>query len=91
MKAAYTKPQLHVEYFAMSQSIAASCGAVAGGSSLGKPSHWGKADCGWDMGNMIIWVGGEGNPCTFPWGEDDEWEGVCYNNPTSSNGIFGSY
>ncbi len=89
MKETYVKPQLQIEYFALSQSIAAGCGAVAGGNTLGKPSHWNKTTCGWDMGNLVVWT--EANiGCTVKWGEDDEFNAVCYNNPNGGNSIFSS-
>lgn len=53
MKKVYVKPALQVEYFGLTQSIAAGCGAVPGGNSLGKPNHWDKSTCGWDMGNHL--------------------------------------
>lgn len=87
MKAVYKKPVLQIEYFTLSQSIA-SCGAFQD-STLGKPGHDDKP-CGWDMGNTIVWTGAEGSSCTLPWGENDEFNGVCYNNPNNGISIFGS-
>lgn len=90
MKKMYSKPDFRVESFALTQSVAAGCGAIAGGSTLGKPSHWGKDDCGWDVGNLIIFV--ESNSaCELKVGEEESFEGICYNNPDGGNSIFGSY
>ena len=89
MKKVYVKPALQVEYFGLTQSIAAGCGAVPGGNSLGKPNHWDQSTCGWDMGNLVSWTDGN-NGCDMKWGENDPWEGICYNNPGGGNSIFTS-
>lgn len=88
MKAVYKKPSVRIEYFTLSQSIA-TCNAFQD-STVGGPGQGDKVVCGWDMGNVIVWTGeGESN-CNMPWGEDDEFSGVCYNNPSGGNSIFGS-
>lgn len=78
-----------MEKFDLSQSIAAGCGAVAGGSSLGKPAYWSKETCGWDLGNMILWVESTRN-CNEDVGIDDAFEDICYNNPSGGSSIFSS-
>lgn len=92
MKEVYVKPQLHIEQFVLTQSIA-SCGAVAGGNSLGRPNHWSKTDCGWVVGDEVYWSVLPG--CDDGTGEayPDGWDGlgaVCYNNPSGGNSIFSS-
>lgn len=89
MKKIYKKPILFMETFSITQSVATGCGAVAGGNSLGKPTHWEKETCGWSYGNMIVWT--EANTgCSVKWGKDDEYASLCYNNPDGGNNIFSS-
>lgn len=91
MKETYVKPQLHVENFVLTQSIA-SCGA-AHTSSVGGPNHWSKATCGWVVGSEVYWSSvpacGESADDVYPEGWDGL-EAVCYNNPSGGNTIFGS-
>lgn len=89
MKKKYMKPAVYMETFNLSQSIAAGCGAPAGGGSLGKPAHWSKETCGWDMGNFILWVADTVN-CNEGIGTDENVNGVCYNNPNGGSSIFSS-
>lgn len=89
MKGKYVKPQLNIEYFSLSQSIASGCGSVPGGNELGKPSHWDKASCGWAMGDTVVWTE-ENTGCNLKWGADDPWDAVCYNNPDGGNSVFSS-
>lgn len=89
MKELYRKPQLHIEHFALSQSIASCAGVTGGGSTLGKPAHWSKATCGWDLGGWVVWA--EANSCSDEIvGVDEEIDGVCYNNPSGSVVAFSS-
>lgn len=87
MKRNYQKPRIELEYFTLSQNIAAGCGA-AHDSSLGHPNQWSKETCGWELGNVILWM--ENSGCTVPLGEDAYVEGVCYNNPEGGQTIFSS-
>lgn len=96
MKQIYKKPQLHIEYFSLSQSIAAGCGAVSGGNSLGQANHWDKETCGWKVGSDVYWAESS-NACIGDGKIPDEYadmpgvvEGVCYNNPEGGNSIFSS-
>lgn len=89
MKKTYTKPTFNMEYFSLSQSIAAGCGAVSGGNTLGRPNHWEKSTCGWDMGNLVVWTDANSG-CDVKWGENDALGAVCYNNPNGGNTIFNS-
>ena len=90
-KKTYKKPMVKIERFDLTQKVAAGCGDFSN-STLGKPSSGDKINCGWDLGNMIVWVAdtGKGTDCTFPWGENEEFEGHCYNNPNGGLTIFGS-
>lgn len=89
MKSVYHKPVIHVEYLALSQTVASNCNATPGGSSLGKPAQWSKTTCGWYMDeNTILWVDSE-NGCNQFLPADVDVGGVCYNNP-SNGGIFSS-
>ena len=89
MKSVYHKPVIHVEYLALSQTVASNCNATPGGSSLGKPAQWSKTTCGWYMDeNTILWVDAA-HGCNIPLPADADVGGVCYNNP-SNGGIFSS-
>lgn len=91
MKQVYKKPQLHIEHFVLSQSIA-SCGA-AHTSSIGGPTQWSKETCGWKVGDEVYWSSipgcDDGSGEAYPEGWDDL-KGVCYNNPNGGNTIFSS-
>lgn len=89
MKKTYTKPSIQIEKFCLSQSIASGCGASSD-STLGRPSHGDKATCGWDMGNLVVWTGDGSSGCNWPWGVDERFDSVCYNNPNGGMTIFGS-
>lgn len=89
MKSVYHKPVIHVEYLALSQTVASNCNATPGGSSLGKPAQWSKTTCGWYMDqSTILWVDDK-NGCNQFLPADADVGGVCYNNP-SNGGIFSS-
>lgn len=89
MKKNYTKPMFNIDVFSLTQSIAATCPALNRDAELGEPNHYSKETCGWDMGNTIVFV--EESICyDVQLGEDDEFEGVCYNNPDGGTQIFGS-
>lgn len=85
---AYVKPQLQVEYFTLSQNIASGCHVPGGGNSLGKPTHWSKENCGWDLGGWVIWV--QEATCIEKVDPMEEIAGFCYNNPNGGCTIFGS-
>lgn len=89
MKKSYIKPEVHIEHFILSQSIASCAGVTGGGNTLGKPSHWSKETCGWDVGGWIIWT--EPNSCPDEQaGADEDIGGVCYNNPSGNVVAFSS-
>lgn len=88
MKKAYQKPQISVEKFTLSQTIAQSCGYVSGGSS-GYPAHADKNTCGWNDGyEDVYWL--ESSICKDVVGEDFSNGEVCYNNPNGGVSIFAS-
>lgn len=91
MKETYVKPQLRIEYFALSQSIA-NCGA-AHISDIGGPTQWTKETCAWQVGNELYWSSvpacGLSEDDVYPEGWDGL-KGVCYNNPNGGNTIFSS-
>lgn len=85
---AYVKPQLHVEYFTLSQNIADSCGVPGGGTTLGRPNSGEPGSCGWAVGDIVLWMAAPG--CNEYLGDNETFEGICYNNPSSGYAIFGS-
>lgn len=86
---AYVKPQLQVEYFTLSQNIASGCNVPGGGNSFGKPTHWSKDSCGWDLGGWVIWS--HANTCQNELvGPEENIVGLCYNNPNGGCTIFSS-
>lgn len=89
MKKTYVKPQLLVESFAVSQNIANTCNVEGGGCTLGKPNHWGKGSCGWDLDGIILWTE-RAEVCVEKVPEFEDVLGICYNNPTAGLSIFGS-
>lgn len=89
MKKTYVKPALVIESFMLSQNIALSCGVPGDGTSVGKPTHSDKNVCGWDVDGIVAWLDGH-IVCTYPVGPDTEFDGVCYNNPSSGTTIFAS-
>lgn len=91
MKKEYIKPGIIIEDFTISQSISAGCGAHPGGNSTGKPNHWNKTTCGWQVGNgIVLWLDELANPCTEGNEENEIVSGICYNNPEGGNSIFSS-
>lgn len=88
MKKAYTKPQLFVEDFALTQTVAVNCGTW-GNTPLGKPNHKDKTTCGWYFDEYTtLWISEP--TCNIPWGENDDFQGICYNNPDGGVSIFAS-
>lgn len=88
MKKTYVKPNLNIEMFALSQTIAQSCGWTPG-STYGYPTHSGKATCGWDDGfGETYWT--TVGPCGDEYPEDVEGAEICYNEPAGMPQIFAS-
>lgn len=85
MKERYVKPALRFESFALSQTIAQDCGDTHD-STLGESNHYNANTCGWDVGGFTIFF----DHCDYPMDEDEEVEGVCYNNPDGGQTVFSS-
>ena len=93
MKMKYTKPNLTVELFTMTQMIAETCGVPYQDPMYGGPNHNDKATCGWrdPYDNTVYWVEATMN-CTEDTPTDTPViEGVCYNTPDGGLSIFGSF
>lgn len=88
MKKTYQKPEISVERFTLSQTIAQSCGYVSGGSS-GHPTHADKTACGWDDGYGDKYWLSQG-VCDIEVEEDVSVGDYCYNNPNGGITIFAS-
>ena len=88
MKKTYSKPELYIESFQLTQSIAERCGAVDAGDEFGKPQHLSKTSCGWLMPEFGFAVFIAQPICEVPMDEGD-FGGICYNNP-DGHGIFAS-
>lgn len=90
MKKQYSKPGIIIEEFTISQNISSGCGVPGGGGSLGKPAHWSKETCAWDMGNITVFLEGMDVCVDIQLQPDDEFGGICYNNPGGESTIFSS-
>lgn len=93
MKERYVKPDLRVEYFTLSQSVATGgCTPSSWGPDLGRPTQAERGSCGWNFGlgdlGLIAWVAN--SACTDIYDQNAEINGVCYNNPNGGFSIFGS-
>ena len=88
MKKNYVKPVMGLDLFSLTQSIAETCD-VERDAGLGKPNHYSKASCGWYLDDdNIVFVASP--TCNSPWGADDPFGALCYNNPEGGTQIFGS-
>ena len=88
MEKKYVKPDVYVERFELSQTVAKSCGWTSD-STVGKPTQADIDVCGWDMGNFVFFATDSSCSTIFP--VDTEIEGVgCYNNPNGEQTIFAS-
>lgn len=90
MKRTYCKPDLHIEYFTLSQSIAAGCGAAHWDELTGGPNHASKSTCGWTDSFGDVYWSTKGVCGDNPVSEDSVLDGVCYNNPEGGHSIFNS-
>lgn len=93
MKEMYVKPQLHVEHFTLSQSIAQSCGWNDDGF-YGRPTHEDIHRCGWeefddDDKSDIFWTSSSSH-CKMQVGDDYVVSEGCYNAPNGNGQIFAS-
>lgn len=88
MKEIYTKPTLNIEYFALSQTIATSCG-WSSDKYTGHPTHAEKGDCGWADGfGEVYWTAPPA--CSDVYSEDLKIGEICYNAPNGGTQIFAS-
>ena len=101
MKERYVKPELLMESFSLTQTIARNCGDTHTGS-FGESNHYNENTCQWVIGDgedaiYLFFVGA----CDDSWaigdpepGDDeiagDFIEGLCYNNPSGGQEIFSS-
>lgn len=92
MRQTYMKPKMIVERFALSQSITASCAGVTPGMAFDPvgPQQWSASTCVWQSGSMQMFILNQN--CSFgpEVGEEFEYEGYCYNNPTTGMSMFSS-
>ena len=82
MKKTYMKPDIFVESFSLTQSIASGCTAQKYG--LGTPSSSNPQSCGWDYNGVTYYSNGLNPDCNA-----NELVLVCYNAP-NGNVMFGS-
>lgn len=85
MKQKYTKPVLVIESFTLSQSIAHNCGKNLDFTQATTKT---VETCGWNTGfpNEIVFMV-PNNGCNV---EDEDFDGVCYNNPSAGINVFNS-
>lgn len=88
MKEMYVKPLICVESFALTQTIARSCGDTHQ-STLGQSKHADENTCAWDIGGYTIFYDATYCEDDDP-GPIDEIEGYCYNNPDGGVTLFAS-
>lgn len=89
MKKVYEKPRAAVEYFALTQNIAVSCG-YNDEDYYGKPNQADKNSCGWDSGfGPVYWISVDTN-CSGSYSPDMTGAEVCYNSPAGLPMIFAS-
>ena len=92
MKQVYKKPVLIMESFTMTQSIAHNCGQTL---DFQQATLKYKSTCGWNTGidgdgnGSIDVLFVNGNTCNRTIGEND-FPGVCYNNPNGGFNVFNS-
>lgn len=88
MKKAYVKPRITVEYFALNQSVATSCGWTAD-KFYGRPTHADIYSCAWvDVNGESYWMSRP--PCDDSYSENLEVADGCYNAPSGSQQVFAS-
>lgn len=88
MKKTYVKPRITVEYFALSQSVAKSCGWTAD-KFYGHPTHADIDSCAWvDAAGESYWVSEQ--VCGASYSEELEVADGCYNAPSGLHQVFAS-
>lgn len=90
MKAKYVKPQLQVEYFSLTQSVATACGWNAQvETELGKPMHGDPYTCAWvDPFGEYFFL--EKPVCVEECEDENAGGAFCYNAPSGEVQIFAS-
>lgn len=88
MEKKYVKPDVYVERFELSQTVAKSCGWTSD-STIGSPTHADIDVCGWNMEDGIV-VFVTSPTCAITMPVDTEINGSCYNNPVGGQSIFAS-
>ena len=86
MKESYVKPTIYFESFALSQTIAVDCGDTHSGTFGPGSNHYNMYTCSWDVGGFTVFL----EHCDYEMEEDEEIEGLCYNNPDGGQTIFSS-
>lgn len=93
MKKVYKKPTIAIESFALTQSIAVSCG-YTDDQFQGHPTQADKPVCGWDNGwgmGEVYWnTSYPDTDCNINTSEDAGVGEVCYNEPNGAATIFAS-
>lgn len=91
MKAKYTKPQLCVEYFSLTQSVAMACAWNSQvDTGLGYPTHGEPSSCAWvePAAGEKIWMS---TPiCDGDYPENLDGGNFCYNAPAGNVQVFAS-
>jgi hypothetical protein len=85
MKEQYRKPLIFFESFSLAQTIAKNCGDTHQ-STLGESNHYDAYTCEWDVGGFTLFF----DHCDYPMDEDEQVEGICYNNPDGGQSVFSS-
>ena len=88
MRQEYKKPMARVEYFALSQTIADTCGANS--ADLGFAALNEKPACGWQIDDMIYWTNAQGSNCNQIVPANVDIGGICYQNPEGGVSVFNS-
>lgn len=89
MKSNYVKPQLRIEHFSLSQSVAQSCGWSVN-SSYGTPGHDDPYTCAWvDLGGDNIFIE-QTSACVEIADIGDSVGEGCYNAPSGIASLFAS-
>lgn len=89
MKKLYSKPQIFIEEFTVSQSVASGCTAKAG--FYMDKCGIGSYDPEFPEDSVVIFNTGAGKrDCTVPDDNGEDNNGICYHIPNGVNKYFGS-
>lgn len=81
MKKTYSKPDIAFESFSLCTGIASTCEV--------KTYHPSNGVCGYKFGGLFIFTD-EIKGCTTKIVEGEEYDGLCYHNPSEDNNLFNS-